>query len=106
MEEIVYMQFLNDYLLQNKIKEIQISKDRRSEVFNFRAEIITHDGKKCYMTLNSYEQFLAKLDMVQREMGKQPHDFIPVKYSNSQDEGMGATAVNLAIGGLFLTLVW
>ena len=38
-------------------------------MFNFRAEIITHDGKKCYMTLNSYEQFLAKLDMVQREMG-------------------------------------
>jgi hypothetical protein len=34
------------------------------------------------MTLGSYENFLAKLDMVQREMGKQPNEFIPVKYSN------------------------
>ena len=80
------MQFLNDYLLQNKIKEINISKDKRSEVFNYRADIVTHDDQKYYMTLNSYESFLAKLDLVQREMGKQPHDFIPVKYTNSGEE--------------------
>jgi hypothetical protein len=64
------MEFLNDYLLQNKISEINITKDRRSEVFNFRAEFKTFDGERFYMTLNSYESFLAKLDMVQREMGK------------------------------------
>ena len=45
LEEIVYMEFLNDYLLQNKIKEINITKDRRSEVFNYRAVITTHEGK-------------------------------------------------------------
>lgn len=70
MKEVVYMQFLNDYLLKNQIKEITITKDKRSEVFNFRAEFQTHDGEKYYMTLNSYESFLAKLDMVQKEMGK------------------------------------
>lgn len=43
-KEIVFMTFLNDYLLKNQIKEIKISKDRRSEVFNHRAEIDTHDG--------------------------------------------------------------
>ena len=64
MKEVVYMQFLNDYLLKNQIKEISITKDKRSEVFNFRAEFQTHDGEKYYMTLNSYESFLAKLDMV------------------------------------------
>ena len=64
MKEVVYMQFLNDYLLKNQIKEISITKDKRSEVFNFRAEFQTYDGEKCYMTLNSYESFLAKLDMV------------------------------------------
>ena len=64
MKEIVYMEFLNEYLLKNQIKEINITKDRRSEVFNFRAEIKTHDGERCYMTLNSYESFLAKLDLV------------------------------------------
>ena len=64
MKEVVYMEFLNDYLTKGQIKEINITKDRRSEVFNFRAEILTHDGDKCYMTLNSYESFLAKLDLV------------------------------------------
>jgi len=64
------MEFLNDYLLTNQIKEIVILKDKRSEVFNYRAEITTLNGERCYMTLNSYESFLAKLDMVQREMGK------------------------------------
>ena len=64
MKEVVYMEFLNDYLTKGQIKEINITKDRRSEVFNFRAEILTRDGEKCYMTLNSYESFLAKLDLV------------------------------------------
>ena len=43
-KEIVFMNFLNDYLLKNQIKEIRIAKDRRSEVFNHRAEIDTTDG--------------------------------------------------------------
>lgn len=70
MQEIVYMDFLNNYLLKNQVKEINITKDRRSEVFNYRAEIHTVGGEKLYMILGSYESFLAKLDMVQREMGK------------------------------------
>lgn len=70
MQEIIYMDFLNNYLLQNRVKEIKISKDRRSEVFNHRAEIEMADGKKYYMVLGSQESFLAKLDMVQRQMGK------------------------------------
>jgi hypothetical protein len=64
MQELVYMDFLNNYLLKNNVREIIITKDRRSEVFNYRAEIITMDDKKFYMTLGSYENFLAKLDMV------------------------------------------
>lgn len=70
MQEIIYMDFLNNYLLQNRVKEIKISKDRRSEVFNHRAEIEMVDGQKYYMVLGSQESFLAKLDMVQRQMGK------------------------------------
>ena len=100
------MQFLNDYLLKNQIKEISITKDKRSEVFNFRAEFQTHDGEKYYMTLNSYESFLAKLDMVQKEMGKQAHEYIPVKYTSSDEQTVGANAVNILIGLLFLTFVW
>jgi len=95
------MEFLNDYLLKNQIKEINITKDRRSEVFNFRAEIHTHEGERFYMTLNSYESFLAKLDLVQREMGKQPHEFVPVKYTNQDEGSLSANLMNVAIGAMF-----
>ena len=64
------MDFLNNYLLKNNVKDIAITKDRRSEVFNYRADITTMNGEKFYMILGSYEQFLAKLDLVQREMGR------------------------------------
>lgn len=63
-KEIVFMTFLNDYLLKNQVKEIKISKDRRSEVFNHRAEIDTHDGQRLYLQLGSQESFLAKLDQI------------------------------------------
>jgi hypothetical protein len=70
MKEIIYMDFLNNYLIQNKVKDIKITKDRSSEVFNHRAEIEMTDGDTFYMVLGSQESFLAKLDMVQRQMGK------------------------------------
>lgn len=63
MKEIIYMDFLNNYLLQNRVKEIKITKDRHSEVFNHRAEIEMVDGEKFYMVLSSQESFLAKLDL-------------------------------------------
>jgi hypothetical protein len=102
MQELVYMDFLNNYLLKNKIKEISITKDRRSESFNYRAEILTHDNEKFFMTLGSYENFLAKLDMVQREMGRQPNEFIPVKYSNQSEDSMSNVLLNVMVGSLFL----
>ena len=102
MQEIVYMDFLNNYLLKNNVKEINITKDRRSEVFNYRAEVVTQAGEKFYMVLGSYESFLAKLDMVQREMGRSPAEFVPVKYQNQSEEGTGAFMMNMLIGSLFV----
>ena len=52
-EELVYIDFLNKYLLTGQVKEISISKDRRTEVFNYRAEITMLDGKKFFMILGS-----------------------------------------------------
>lgn len=102
MKEVVYMEFLNDFLLQNQIQEIVILKDKRSDVFNYRAEFTTHDGERRYMTLNSYESFLAKLDLVQREMGKNPNEFVPVKYTNTEKENPTAIIMNVVIGAMFL----
>jgi len=64
MQELVFKDFMNEYLLKNNVKEITITKDKRSEVFNYRAEITTMNGEKFYMTLGAYESFLSKLDLV------------------------------------------
>ena len=80
------MNFINEHVLKNNVKEIKITKDRRSEVFNHRAEIDTHDGQRLFLTLNNQETFLSKLEMAQRQMGKQPHEMVPVKYVNESDE--------------------
>ena len=87
-------------MLTKQIKEIKISKVRgsNSEVFNHRAEIDTHEGEKLYMVLGSQESFLAKLDMVQRQMGLQPTDFVPVKYVNDQERQMQSFMFNLMFG--------
>jgi len=80
------MDFLNNYLLKNNVKEIKIRKDMAGgDAFAYRAEITTSDDDQFYMTLGSYENFLAKLDMVQREMGKLPDHFIPIKYESNSD---------------------
>jgi len=57
------------------------------------------DNKKFYMVLGSNESFLAKLDIVQRQMGMTPNQFIPVKYVNAEDQ-MAPMAFNLLLGGL------
>jgi len=80
------MDFLNEYLMKNRVVEINITKDRRSTVFNYKAEITMNDNIKYQMVLGSQESFLAKLDLVQRQMGKTPNQFIPVKYVNSEDQ--------------------
>ena len=106
MNELVYKDFLNEYLLKNNVKEITILKDKRSDVFNYRAEITTNNSQTFYMTLGSYESFLAKLDLVQREMGRQPHEFVPVKYTNHSEEQMGNFMFKLLVGGLFLAFFY
>ena len=58
------------------------------------------------MILNSMDEFLVKFDMIQREMGKSEHEFIPAKFTN--DSGVENTAIlmNVFIGAVFLTLFW
>lgn len=105
-KELVYMEFVNDYLTKNRVKNITIVKDKRSDVFNYRAELLTHEGEKYYITLGSVDNFLAKIDLIQREMGKTPQEFIPLKYSNESDQVNSNVALNLIIAGLFGLFMW
>lgn len=63
---------MNEHLVKNNVKIITIAKDRRAEAFSHRAEIEGNDGNKYFITLGSVDNFLAKLDYVQREMGRNP----------------------------------
>ena len=57
-EEIVFMEFYNEYMLKNRVKEITLIKDPRSQVFNVKAEILTHDGERKYLVINTIDSFL------------------------------------------------
>ena len=99
------MDFINNYLLKNRVKIITIAKDKRSDVFNYRAEIETTEGEKYYIVLGSVDNFLAKIDLTQREMGKQPHEFIPLKYKNETEQSSSNVMLNLAIAGMVAVFV-
>ena len=83
---------------------ITISEDQGSDTFKYRAAIDTVSGKKVYMVLPQVENFLLKLDLAQREMGKSPAEFAPVKYANSSEQNSGQM-MNYAIGAAFAVLL-
>lgn len=105
-KELVYMEFVNDYLTKNRVKHITIIKDKRSDVFNYRADIETLEGEKFYITLGSVDNFLAKIDLIQREMGKTPQEFVPLKYSNESEQSSSNILLNFLIAGLFGLFMW
>jgi len=66
------------------------------------------DGRKFFMTLGSQEAFLAKLEMIQGQMGVGPEAMIPVKYDNTE-EHLSQVAFNLllaCLAGLFFYQVY
>lgn len=71
-EEVTYIDFINQYLAQNQCTMITISEDKSSDMFKYRAQIDTVDGKRIHLVLPQVENFLYKLDLAQREMGKSP----------------------------------
>ena len=78
------MDFVNQYLSQNVVKMITITEDKSSDMFKYRAVIETLDGKRVHLVLPQVENFLYKLDLAQREIGKVPNQFVPVKYESSE----------------------
>jgi riboflavin transporter FmnP len=39
-------------------------------------------------------------------MGKQPNEFIPVKYTNNNGETAGGTLMNIVVGTMFLAFFY
>jgi AFG3 family protein len=100
------MEFVNQYLSKNQVKMITITEDKSSDMFKYKAEIETLEGKKVHLVLPQVENFLYKLDLAQREMGKVPNEFVPVKYASEASMSNNNMALNLMIGGAFLALMY
>ena len=83
---------------------ITIAEDKSSEMFKYKAIIETLDGNKVHLMLPQVEKFLYKLELAQREMGKVPNEFVPVRYANEASLQTNNAAINFMIGGLFLAL--
>ena len=103
-QEITYMDFVHNYLSQNKVQMITLCEDRNNASYKYRAVIETHDGARVHLVLPQVENFLMKLDMAQREMGKDPSQFVPIKYGAGMD-GEQFPIVNFLIGSLFVLLL-
>ena len=84
---------------------ITLCEDGTGGAFKYRAVIETIDGQKVHLVLPQVENFLLKLDMAQREMGKDPSTFVPVKYG-SASEMEGVPPINIFFGALFVFLMY
>lgn len=82
---------------------ITITEDKSSDTFKYRANIDTLQGNRIHLVLPQVENFLYKLDLAQREMGKDPNNFVPVKYGISEQDANPAT--NMMVGMSFLLLL-
>jgi AFG3 family protein len=104
-QEITYMDFVNQYLSKNQVKMITITEDKTSEMFKYKAVVETLDSKKVHLVLPQVENFLYKLDLAQREMGRVPNEFVPVKYASEASMTQNNSMMNFMIGGLFIALM-
>ena len=104
-QEITYMDFVHSYLSQNKVEMITLCEDKNNASYKYRAVIQTNDGSpKVHLVLPQVENFLMKLDMAQREMGKDPSQFVPIKYGSGLD-GQQFSIINILIGSLFVMML-
>ena len=104
-QEITYMDFVNQYLSKNLVQLITITEDKTSDMFKYRAEIDLLDGTRVHLVLPQVENFLYKLDLAQREMGRLPNDFVPVKYASEASANQGNPMLTFMIGGLFIVML-
>ena len=62
-QEITYMDFVQNYLSQNKVEMITLCEDKNNASYKYRAIVETTEGEKVHLVLPQVENFLMKLDM-------------------------------------------
>lgn len=103
-KEITYQDMVQNYLQKNDITMITLCEDKTGSTFKYRANLETLQGECVHLVLPQVENFLYKLDQAQREMGKDPNSFVPVKYGSAEGDEK-SPVLNLAIGASFAALM-
>lgn len=62
-QELTYMDFVQNYLAQNKVEMITLCEEKNNASYKYRAVIDTFDGQRVHLVLPQVENFLMKLDM-------------------------------------------
>lgn len=102
--EITYMDFVQNYLAKGQVEMITLCEDKSGSSFKYRANIQTISGETYHLVLPQVENFLYKLDLAQREMGRDPSTFVPIKYGPAEEEGNGPV-LNMLVGASFIMLM-
>ena len=79
---------------------ITLSENKDNSSFKFKATIQTNSGAKYHIVLPQVENFLFQLDQTQREMGRDPANFVPVKYGSGMEEGVNPMLSNAFLLGV------
>jgi len=90
-------------LQHNDIKMITLCEDKTGTTFKFRAQIESHKGERIHLILPQVENFLYKLDLAQRELGRSQDSVVPVKYGPAVD-GSDNAFMSFAAKASFLML--
>lgn len=107
-KEINYQDFVNLHLVKNDVAMITLSENKDNSSFKFKATITTTNGAKYHIVLPQVENFLYRLDQTQREMGRDPANFVPVKYGSGMEEEVNPLWMNaflLAFGSLLFSII-
>lgn len=81
VKEVTMNEFYQ-FVDQNEIKEIEITKDPKATQF-FLTIALLKDGRILKLTIINYNQFLLDLEKRLRELGVQEKDFIPIKLTSN-----------------------
>ena len=90
--ETTFQSFLSSFLYKGQVERIQVVNRSFARVF-IRNDESSSPQQVYRIQLGGVEQFEAKLDMIQSQMGLDPVNFVPIQYKEERDLKQDAIAI-------------
>jgi len=95
---------------QRRVKILTFCEERGNSNFKYRVIVETNDSdERFHLTMPQVDNFQNTLFKVQKEMGVENKDMLPVKYSGGEDDQGSMISTNLLLGLLLIggsALIW